>query len=242
MADECDYLALRQVGLFDVYFSFTGGPTLSRLEREFGARRAEALYCSVDPDRYAPTGEQPVWDLGYLGTFSTDRQPALERLLLDVAQRLPQQRFVVAGAQYPDDIAWPANVERIAHLPPSRHASFYGRQRFTLNVTRRDMIAAGWSPSVRLFEAAACGTPAISDRWAGIEDFFPAPTAIRLAGETDDVCAILRDTSESERRDMARAARRLVLEAHTGLARAGDFVTLLDTPRSTARDPASRVA
>lgn len=225
--DECEYLARRQLARFDVYFSFTGGPTLARLEREFGAPRAAALYCSVDPDLYAPTGKEPDWDLGYLGTFSPDRQPGLERLLLDVARQLPQRRFVVAGPQYPEAVAWPANVERIAHLPPSSHASFYGRQRFTLNLTRSDMIAAGWSPSVRLFEAAACGTPAISDRWAGIEDFFPAPASIRLAADTQQVCAILQDMDEGERRAMAQAARRIVLGSHTGAARAREFVERL---------------
>lgn len=229
-ADECDYLVRRQLPLFDIYFSFTGGPTLTRLETEFWARRAEPLYCSVDPALYAPTGEQPRWDLGYLGTYSHDRQPMLERLLLDVARRLPERRFVVAGPQYPQDISWPSNIERIAHLPPAQHASFYSRQSFTLNVTRRDMVDAGWSPSVRLFEAAACGTPAISDRWPGMDDFFPAGSAIHLAERTDEVCGFLADMSEAAKREMAATARRIVLASHTGIARAGNFISCLQQP------------
>src|SRR3712207_8248286 len=46
-----------------------------------------------------------------------------------------------------------------SHLPPAEHRWFYNAQRFTLNVTRADMIRAGHSPSVRLFEAAACAVP-----------------------------------------------------------------------------------
>lgn len=219
-----DYLARQQVGLFDVYFSFTGGPTLERLVTEFGARRAEPLYCSVDENRYAPTGEPVAWELGYMGTYSSDRQPSLERLLIDVARRMPDRRFVVAGPQYPATIHWPENVERIDHLPPSDHASFYSRQRFTLNLTRADMIAAGWSPSVRLFEAAACGCPAISDPWQGLDSFLKPVEAIYVARSTEEVCAILAQSDDNARADVARRARQCVLRAHTGTARARDLL------------------
>ncbi|TPM22782.1 glycosyltransferase [Mesorhizobium sp. B2-3-5] len=227
--DECDYLARRQISYFDVYFSFTGGPTLDRLQSEFGAQRAEPLYCSVDPERHHRTDNAIQWDLGYLGTYSSDRQPALEALLLEPARRLPRRRFVVAGSQYPSDIAWPGNVERIEHLPPAEHAAFYSRQRYTLNVTRASMIAAGWSPSVRLFEAAACGTPIISDRWAGLDSFFPEPT-IRTADKADDVIAILNGQTDHARLDMAGRARKLVLTKHTGTARAREFISRLAPP------------
>ncbi len=222
-----DYLAARQIPLFETYFSFSGGPSLDRLETEFAARHAVPLYCSVDPDRYAPTGEPIEWDLGYLGTYSVDRQPTLQRLLIEPARRLPEKRFVVAGPMYPADIVWPPNVERIEHLPPAQHASFYSRQRFTLNVTRADMIAAGWSPSVRLFEAAATGTPIISDIWPGLTDLLPTPSAICLAATSDDVVAALKDISESERLGIADAARHIVLAGHTGRARARELITAL---------------
>jgi spore maturation protein CgeB len=222
---EEDYIAARQVPRLAAYFSFTGGPTLHRLERQFGAPRALPLYCSVEPERYRNTGAAPRWDLGYLGTYSADRQPTLERLLIEPARRLPHRRFVVAGPQYPDDIAWPPNVERVAHLPPAQHAEFYSAQRFTLNVTRADMIAAGWSPSVRLFEAAAIGTPILSDAWDGLEALLPGGVAI--ARGTGDVVAALEDDDDGARRIMAAAAQRIVLADHTGLARAGQLAQAL---------------
>jgi spore maturation protein CgeB len=241
-AGDRDYLAARQVPLFDTYFSFTGGPTLERLRKQFGARRAEPLYCSVDEGRYAPTGERPVWELGYLGTYSPDRQPTLERLLIDVARRMPDRRFVVAGPQYPEGLVWPRNVDRIAHLPPSEHASFYSRQRYTLNVTRADMIAAGWSPSVRLFEAAACFCPVISDRWPGLDDFFPLGEAIHAADGADDVCAVLTEEAESQRLALAENARKRVLASHTGLARARELVSCLTSPSRDSRSAAPQAA
>ncbi|SCB58475.1 Spore maturation protein CgeB [Rhizobium aethiopicum] len=232
-----EYLALRQVSLFDAYFSFSGGRVLTRLEQKYGARRAIALYCSVDEDRYANTGESNCWDLGYLGTYSPDRQPTLERLLLDPARRLPSMRFVVAGPQYPDEIEWPPNVERIEHLPPGDHASFYSRQRFTLNVTRGDMIAAGWSPSVRLFEAAACGTPIISDFWRGLDELLPDGEALYIARAPEDVVALLTELRDSDRLAAAAAARELVMGSHTGAARAGELARALsDLPATPAFD------
>lgn len=215
----CDYLSRALIPGYDIYFSFSGGPVLARLERDYGARSARALYCSVDTARYRPL-EVPVrWDLTYLGTYSPDRQPTLERLLIEPARARPDLRFAVAGPQYPEDIEWPANVERIEHLPPAEHAAFYCASRFALNVTRADMIAAGWSPSVRLFEAGACGTPIISDRWDGIESLFPPGQAIILASSAEDVIAAL----DRPAREIGEAARAVVLAQHSAEARAAQL-------------------
>jgi len=159
---RCPYLTADLVRRYDLYLSFTGGPVLDHLHRELGSPRARPFHCLVDPGAYAPAAPAGRWDLGYLGTYSDDRQPVLERLLCEPARRRGASRFVVAGPQYPADLSWPANVDRIEHLPPPEHPGFYGAQRFTLNVTRAEMVAWGWSPSVRLFEAAACGVPVIS--------------------------------------------------------------------------------
>lgn len=221
------YLAARQIPLFDIYFSFTGGPTLDVLEQGFGAQRALPLYCAVDETLYRRTGEAPEWDLGYLGTYSEDRQPALERLLIAPARRLPEARFVVAGPQYPASIDWPDNVTRIDHLPPAEHASFYSRQRFTLNITRADMIAAGWAPSVRLFEAAACGTPVISDEWPGLREIFGSGTGLSIVRSGDEVVRLLQGHRADGLTADTQAIRRTVLIAHTGRVRAAELAAHL---------------
>ncbi|AFL53642.1 spore maturation protein CgeB [Sinorhizobium fredii] len=224
-----EYVARRQVPFFDLYFSFSGGQMLDRLRGEFGARRPMPLYCAVDLDIYRNTGAPREWDLGYLGTFSPDRQPTLERLLIEPARRLPEMRFVVAGPNYPPQIDWPGNVERIEHLPPAEHAEFYSRQRFTLNVTRADMVAAGWSPSVRLFEAAACGTPLISDWWEGIDSFFPPEQAAIIARSSDDVVAALTSFDDRRCKAIADNAYQRVANAHSAAVRAGTFVEAIES-------------
>ena len=227
---DAAFLAPRQIALFDAYFSFSGGPALDTLRDRYGARRALPLYCAVDPDRYRPDPEAAIrWDVGYLGTYSPDRQPTLDALLIEPARRLPDRRFVVAGPQYPGDIDWPANVERIEHLPPDLHRDFYCSQRFTLNVTRDAMRRVGWSPSVRLFEAAACGTPIISDDWPGLTDLLPQDEAIVIADGTEDVVRALTTLDDADLARLGAAARDRVLSGHTGLARARELVAALES-------------
>jgi spore maturation protein CgeB len=237
---EENYLAPSQIPEFDVYLSFSGGPALDHVQRRFGARRAFAFYCCVDEVVYKPMDAEPRWDLGFLGTYSADRQAAVERLLIEPARQLPDKRFVVAGPQYPDDVAWPPNVTRIVHLPPAKHPIFYARQNFTLNVTRSQMVAAGWSPSVRLFEAAACGTPIISDQWPGLTELFPEGDAVVVARSARDVIEVLTSFEPARRRRVAEKSRRRVLAHHTGQARARELLAILSSTRARKRNNSLR--
>jgi spore maturation protein CgeB len=221
---DFEYLSPDLIRQYAVYLSFTGGPTLARLQNEWGSPCALPLYCSFDPALYYPDADAaPLYDLGYMGTYSADRQPPLETLLLEPARRLPARRFAIAGPQYPPDILWPLNVTRIEHLPPAEHRAFYTAQRFTLNITRADMRAAGWSPSVRLFEAAACATPIISDAWDGLDAFFTPGREILVARDSDEATRFLIEIGEKQRRAMGEAGRQRVLHAHTAAHRAAEL-------------------
>jgi spore maturation protein CgeB len=221
---RCEYISHDLFPKYHLYLSFTGGPTLSHIERRLGSPCAKALYCSVDASLYYPEKQRVKWDLGYLGTYAADRQPSLKQLLIDVAELQPPSRFAVAGPQYPADIRWPKNVDRIEHLPARDHREFYNSQRFTLNVTRQDMIQAGYSPSVRLFEAAACGVPIISDKWPGLSRLFEPYTEILPVSSTADVASYLR-MRDDQRQEIAENARKCVLRFHTAAVRAQEFET-----------------
>jgi spore maturation protein CgeB len=161
----------------------------------------------------------------------------VDRLLLEPARRAPRHRFVVAGAQFPADIDWPANVAHIEHVAPAAHGDFYNAQRFTLNVTRDAMIAAGFAPSVRLFEAAACAVPVISDYWNGLDTFFEPGREILIADDADIVLDYLNELPEQEREAIGLRARERVLGAHTAAHRARELVDHLQ-----ANLPRRRVA
>jgi len=220
---DIEYLSPALIQRYNLYLSFTGGPTLEHIEQRYGARRARPLYCAVDPHFYYPEPSVKRWDLGYLGTYSPDRQPALETLFVEPARCWPQGRFVVAGPLFPSTLAWPANVQRIEHLPPAKHRAFYNAQRFTLNITRADMVRAGYSPSIRLFEAAACATPIISDYWPGLDTLFMPGKEILVADAPEKAMHYLRELPESERVALGWWARTRVLAEHTAGHRATEL-------------------
>lgn len=220
--NDYEFLTPSLIPGFDLYLSFTGGPLLNFIMEKYKALKALPFYCSVDPENYFPQPQELKWDLGYIGTYSKDRQPGLEELLIKPAQKLQIKNFVVAGPQYPK-INWPENLEKIEHIPPDQHCSFYNAQRYTLNLTRADMKAAGFSPSVRLFEAAACGVPVISDDWQGIDSFFTPGEEIMIAHDSREVIEILSQKSEGSRIQIGNKARMKVLANHTGEHRAIEF-------------------
>ncbi len=219
------YLRAEQIPGFDLYFSFTGGPMLRELEQRFRAACAVPLYCSFDPEQYHPYPPHKRYaaDFSYMGTYAPDRQPKIDEWFCEVARRLPQQKFLLAGPQYPKSLRWPANLRRIIHLNPRWHARFYSASRLTLNVTRRDMVLAGYSPSVRLFEAAACGIPIVSDNWPGLDNFFEPQREILLPASAGDVIRYLTGYSDSDLRRIGEQARARVVAEHTSAKRAGQF-------------------
>jgi spore maturation protein CgeB len=219
------YLRADQIPHLDLYFSFTGGPLLSELEIKFSARRALPLYCSFDESLYRrrEVSKRYTCDLSYMGTYAPDRQPKIDEWLLEVAAVEPHQRFILAGPQYPKSVRPPKNVRRIEHLNPRWHPHLYSSSRFVLNVTRRDMVAWGYSPSVRLFEAAACGATLISDNWPGLATFFRPGTEILLPATATDVRDYLKNMDESTIRRIGDSAQARVLDAHTSTHRAVEF-------------------
>jgi spore maturation protein CgeB len=223
-AGDAEYISRQQVPGFDLYFSFTGGPMLRELESRFGAARAVPLYCSFDPDRYrsCPVARFQC-DMSYMGTYAPDRQQKIDEFLCEPARHLPEKKFIVAGPQYPPNIRWPRNVRRIIHLEPKFHASFYSSSRLTLNVTRREMVLAGYSPSVRLFEAAACGTTIVSDNWTGLDTFFVPGKEILLPDAPADAVRYLSGMEDSEIKRIGRNAQERVLAEHTAQRRAQQF-------------------
>lgn len=222
-AGDNEYISLALAARYHLYLSFTGGPMLERIRNRFGALDAQPLYCSVDPSIHFIEPRRLQWDLGYLGTYSVDRQPILKRLLLHPARQWKQGRFVVAGPLYPENIAWPQNVDRIEHLAPAGHRAFYNAQRFSLNVTRREMARAGYSPSVRLFEAAACGCAIVSDNWDGLETFFDIGREILIAATVRESLRYIQTMPEEQRIALGHSARARVLAQHTSAHRAAEL-------------------
>jgi spore maturation protein CgeB len=227
--ERVPYLPPQGLGDFDLVLSYTGGRALSELSTRLGARYVAPLYGSVDPDahRQVPVTRMARADLSYLGTYAVDRQQRLEELFIEPARRRPRRRFVIGGSQYPADFPWTRNMYYMWHMPPPDHPEFYCSSAITLNVTREAMAHMGYCPSGRLFEAAACGTPVLSDMWEGLESFFEPGQEILVARNTDDTLAAL-DLPRDALARLGYAARERALAEHTARSRVRELEALLD--------------
>jgi spore maturation protein CgeB len=231
--EPISYISPRGLDEFDLVLSYTGGEALERLRTELGARRVAPLYGHVDPDvhRPVPSIHHYVSDLSYLGTYAADRQDTLQRLFIDPAACRPDRRFLIGGAQYPEDFPWQPNIHFMRHLPPPEHPAFFSSSRLTLNITRQAMAKMGWCPSGRLFEAAACGTPILSDFWEGLDSFFEPGREILIARDTEDAVTTL-DLTDAELKRIGKASRERALEEHTSERRAKELEILLEDSSS----------
>ena len=237
-----EYLRADQVPEFDLCLSWCGGKILRELEQRWGAQRARPLYGCVDPDVHVRVDvpERYRCTMSYMGTYAADRQDKFERLFLAAAESKPEETFVLAGSQYPQQSS-PSNVRHFEHVSPHDHPALYSSSKFTLNITRKGMARAGYCPSGRLFEAAACGTPIVSDWFTGLNQFFVPGEEILVAQDTPDVLQAL-EIGDSERDKLGQRAREHTLTEHTGDHRARELVAYLEQARSLRRASSSSVA
>lgn len=223
------YIGPRGLRDFDLVLSYTGGKALEELRTLLGAPRVAPLYGSVDPSTHYPVPSVDAYraDLSYLGTYADDRQRMLQALLVETSRRLPRRRFLIGGSLYPESFPWGENICYIPHVPPPEHPSFFCSSTFTLNVTRGAMAEMGYCPSGRLFEAAACAAPLISDCWEGLEQFFSIGAEIAIARTTEEVMAALEMSPDRIAR-IGRAAQERVLAEHTADQRVRDLERAMD--------------
>ena len=234
-AGDLDYLRRDQIPGFELYLSFTGGGILRELEQDWGARAARPLYGCVDPEIHVPVPlrEEFRCALSYMGTYAADRQQKLEALFLEPARRMAEKGFVLAGSLYPRHWQWPENVRRFEHVAPTDHPQLYSSARLTLNLTRQGMARTGYCPSGRFFEAAACGSPIVSDWFEGLDSFFVPGEEVFVASDTGAILEALSLEDEILWR-VAQRARQRTLEEHTGERRAEQFLSYLENALSPA--------
>lgn len=226
---EVAYIGPRGLRDFDLVLSYTGGPSLDALRMLLGAREVRTLYGHVDPQVHRRVEPLQAYRcaLSYLGTYAADRQAALEALFIEPARSRAGDAFLIGGAQYPQDFPWTGNIRFVQHMPPAEHPAFFSSSRLTLSVTRRAMAENGWCPSGRLFEAAACGTPLISDGWEGLDAFFTPGRELIVARTSEDTIAAL-EMSDVELRRIAADARDRVMAEHTSECRARELEAMLE--------------
>jgi spore maturation protein CgeB len=227
--EAVDWIGPRGLADFDLVLSSGGGRTLGLLRSALGARRAAPLYGSVDPDVHRPCATVPHLrgDVSWLGTWDPARQAALEMLFLEPAARMPDRAFLVAGSLYEGRFPRRDNVRHVRHLEPAQHPAFLCSSPLTVHVAHGELAEVGHCPSPRLFEAAACGVPVLTDGFEGLDAFLEPGQEILVARTAEEAVEAIAAPRE-ELAWIARRARDRTLAEHTAEARARELVDLCE--------------
>lgn len=215
---------------YDLILTYGGGDPVVARYGELGARRCVPIYNALDPDTHHPVPADPALaaDLSALVNRLPDRERRVEEFFFTVVEALPDREFVLAGAGWEDRVAGVPNLRYLGHLSPTRHNAFNCSPLAVLNVTRDSMVANGFSPATRVFEAAGAGACLISDAWEGLEQFLePGEEVIACSDGAQVAEALAGLDPETAARIGARARERICAE-HTYAQRARTLERVLN--------------
>jgi spore maturation protein CgeB len=229
---------------FDLVLTYGGGQPVIDEYVGFGARRCVPIYNALDPATHHPVARDQRFagDLGFLGNRLPDREARVREFFLGPASRMSQCRFVLGGSGWEQGIELPGNLSYVGHVYTRDHNAFNCSPRAVLNINRDSMVATGFSPPTRVFEAAGAGACLLCDAWEGIEQFLEPDREVLCVRSGAEVEATLAGLSEPRARSIGEAARRRVLSEHTYAHRAVTLASLLtdevERRRQRSREPA----
>jgi spore maturation protein CgeB len=213
---------------YDFIFTFGGGPPVLERYTRLGAANCYPIHNALDPETHHPVAFDPraQCDLLFVGNRLPDRESRVEEFLLRAARLAPDLEFVLGGEGWGGK-ELPANVRWIGHVGTADHNRLNCSARMVLNINRHFMAETGFSPPTRVFEAAGAGACVITDRWAGIEQFFEPGKELLIAGNADEVVEYLRGIAQAEAREIGENMRKRALRDHTYKLRAAQFDSIL---------------
>ncbi len=206
---------------YDFIFTYGGGAPVVDHYRRLGAANCHPIYNALDPETHHPVAPDPALacDLLFVGHRLPDRERRVEEFFLLAAELAPDFQFALGGEGW-EGKQLPANVSRIGHVRTGDHNRVNCSARMVLNINRDSMAGVGFSPPTRVFEAAGAGACLITDRWAGIEQFFAPQEEILIAGGAEEIVACLRNISAAQAKEIGQNMRARALRDHTYQLRA----------------------
>jgi spore maturation protein CgeB len=213
---------------FDRILTYGGGPPVVERYERWGARSCVPIYNALDPEEHRPLEDRgaPEFDLLFMGNRLPDREARVEEFFLRAATLAPDARFALGGEGW-GDRALPPNVRYLGHVPTQRHNEVNGSARLVLNIHRDSMVANGWSPATRMFEAAGAAACQVTDSWRGIEEFFEPGAEILVAEDAEAVASFVRSIDDATADAIGERARLRALRDHTYDQRAMTLDALL---------------
>ena len=216
------------VPAYDVVFTYGGGDPVVAAYSALGARGCAPIYNALDPDTHHPAAPDPRFrsDCVLLANRLPDREARIAEFFFRAAEHAPGRRFLLGGSGW-DDHPTPPNVGYLGHVYTADHNAVNCSALAVLNVHRDSMVANGWSPATRLFEAAGAGACQITDAWRGIEAFLEPDTEVLVAADGAAVAEHVAALTPARAQRVGQAARRRVLAEHTYAHRAAQVEAVL---------------
>jgi spore maturation protein CgeB len=193
------------------------------------------LHEAADTTVFTPqTSARKSIDIVWVGNWGDDeRSSEIKQLLLQPASRLPHYRFAIYGVRYPKDgvaALCGAGVHYGGYLPNLDAPAVYAASRVTLHIPRRQYATAmPGIPTIRVFEALACGIPLISAPWQDEERLF-CDGDFLVARDAEEMGHCMKDLLHNPVAAAAQAAQGLerVLARHTCRHRARQLTTIFE--------------
>lgn len=225
--DENDYFR-KLIPQYDLVLTYGGGDPVVNTYKSFGARECFPIYNALDPSTHHPVMKEEKFeaDLAFLGNRLPDREKRVEEFFLNVAEAMPESKFILGGSGWNDKPMSP-NVSYIGHVYTKDHNALNCSPKAVLNISRDSMASYGFSPATRVFEAAGAGACIITDYWLGIDFFFEPGEEILVARSGNEVKEILSKLSIENARRIGEAAKEKVLSRHTYANRAVELDRIL---------------
>jgi spore maturation protein CgeB len=213
---------------YDLVLTYGGGDPVVERYRALSARDCVPVYNALDPETHFRVAPDPRFacDLAFLGNRLPDREARVDEFFFRAAELAPELSFLLGGSGW-DDRPLPPNVRSLGHVSTNDHNALNSTPLAVLNVTRADMVANGWSPATRVFEAAGAGACLITDAWEGINVFLEPGEEVLVAADGHGVSSQVRDLTPDVAREIGEAARERVLREHTYAHRAEQVEQLL---------------
>ncbi|MFC7704838.1 glycosyltransferase [Plastorhodobacter daqingensis] len=198
-------------------------------------RRVFTWHEAADDILFRPlTGREPDSDLIWIGNWGDDERSAeLQEFLIGPVARLGLQA-VVRGVRYPDEALAALKEAGISYggsVANARVPEAFARHRMTVHVPRRPYVEAlAGIPTIRMFEALACGIPLVSAPWSDVEGLFRPGDYLkaRNGAEMEQHLRMLAADPDA-RRDLARAGMETVCARHTCRHRVDELLAILAT-------------
>ncbi len=210
------------------------GEVLRGVYRErFGVERAWTFHEAADHVRFRPLDRPKSQDVAWIGNWGDEeRTQELRAYWLDSARRFPELRWVAHGVRYPGyalEELRGAGVEFRGWASSLRVPEVFAASRATLHVPRRAYVQAlAGIPTIRVFEALACGIPLVSAPWVDAEGLF-RPGDYTVAVTPGEMAEALRRfcTDDDARAEQAARGLETVLARHTCDHRAAQLLEIV---------------